>query len=93
MLACGRALVANPLLLMLDEPSEGLAPLLVREFENIMNQIKGLGFSLLLVEQNVSFALRLAHRPCITSRGVIVYQGRPEKLEANPEIRSRYLGV
>jgi branched-chain amino acid transport system ATP-binding protein len=93
MLACGRALVGNPVLLMLDEPSEGLAPLLVRELENIMNQIKGQGLSILLVEQNFSFALRLADRVCVMSRGVIVYQGRPEELNANPEIRSRYLGV
>jgi branched-chain amino acid transport system ATP-binding protein len=93
MLACGRALVGNPLFLMLDEPSEGLAPLLVRELENIMDQIKGQGLSILLVEQNVSFALRLADRACIMSRGVIAYQGGPEELEANREIRSRYLGV
>lgn len=93
MLACGRALVGNPDLLMMDEPSEGLAPLLIRELERIINGIKAQELSLLLVEQDSSFALKLADYVYIMSRGVIVYESEPEKLRENPEIRSRYLGI
>jgi branched-chain amino acid transport system ATP-binding protein len=93
MLACGRALVGNPDLLMMDEPSEGLAPLLVRELERIINEIKTKKLSMLLVEQDSSFALRLADYVYIMSRGTIVYESEPEKLKGNLEIRSRYLGV
>ena len=93
MLACGRALVGNPDLLMMDEPSEGLAPLLVREVERIIQDIKAQGLSMLLVEQDSSFALKLADYVYIMSRGVMVYESEPEKLKENPEIRSRYLGV
>jgi branched-chain amino acid transport system ATP-binding protein len=93
MLACGRALVGNPDLLMMDEPSEGLAPLLVREVERIIQDIKAQGLSMLLVEQDSSFALKLADYVYIMSRGVMVYESEPEKLKENPEIKSRYLGV
>ena len=93
MLACGRALVGNPDLLMMDEPSEGLAPLLVRELGRIIHQIKAQGLSMLLVEQDSSFALKLADYVYIMSRGVMVYESEPERLKENPEIRSRYLGV
>jgi branched-chain amino acid transport system ATP-binding protein len=93
MLACGRALVGNPDLLMMDEPSEGLAPLLVREVERIIQDIKAQGLSMLLVEQDSSFALKLADYVYIMSRGMMVYESEPEKLKENPEIRSRYLGV
>ncbi len=93
MLACGRALVGNPDLLLMDEPSEGLAPLLVREVGRIITEIKGQELSMLLVEQDSSFALKLADYVYIMSRGTIVYESEPEKLRENPEIRSRYLGV
>jgi branched-chain amino acid transport system ATP-binding protein len=93
MLACGRALVGNPDLLMMDEPSEGLAPLLVREVERIIKEIKAQELSIVLVEQDSSFALRVADYVYIMSRGVIVYESEPDKLKENPEIRSRYLGV
>jgi branched-chain amino acid transport system ATP-binding protein len=93
MLACGRALIGNPDLLLMDEPSEGLAPLLVRELERIIKGIKAQELSMLLVEQDSSFALRLADYVYIMSRGVMVYESEPEKLKENPEIRSRYLGV
>lgn len=93
MLSCGRALVGNPDLLMMDEPSEGLAPLLVRELERIIKEIKAQELSMLLVEQDSSFALKLADYVYIMSRGVMVYESEPEKLKENPEIRSRYLGV
>ena len=93
MLACGRALIGNPDLLLMDEPSEGLAPLLVRELERIIKGIRTQELSMLLVEQDSSFALRLADYVYIMSRGVMVYESEPERLKENPEIRSRYLGV
>ncbi len=93
MLACGRALVGNPDLLLMDEPSEGLAPLLVREVGRIITEIKAQELSMLLVEQDSSFALKLADYVYIMSRGVMVYESKPEDLRENPEIRSRYLGV
>jgi branched-chain amino acid transport system ATP-binding protein len=93
MLACGRALVGNPDLLLMDEPTEGLSPLLVREVQRIIKEIKTQELSLLLVEQDSSFALRVADYVYIMSRGAIVYESEPEKLKENPEIRSRYLGV
>ena len=93
MLACGRALVGNPELLMMDEPSEGLAPLAVREIERIILEIKARQLSLLLVEQDSTFALRLADYVYIMSRGKIVYGSEPGELRQNAEVRSRYLGV
>ena len=93
MLACGRALVGNPDLLLMDEPSEGLAPLLVREVGRIISEIKAQELSMLLVEQDSSFALKLADYVYVMSRGLIVYESESEKLRQNPEIRSRYLGV
>jgi branched-chain amino acid transport system ATP-binding protein len=93
MLACGRALVGNPDLLVMDEPSEGLAPLLIRDLERVINEIKGQELSMLLVEQNTSFALRLADYVYIMSRGIIVYESEPEELKKNVEIKSRYIGI
>jgi len=93
MLACGRALVGNPALLMLDEPSEGLAPLLVREVEGVIKKIKAEGLSILLVEQNFSFALRLADYVYVMNRGVVVHESSPEELQQNSEVKSKYLGV
>ena len=93
MLACGRALVGNPALLMLDEPSEGLAPLLVRELEGVVKKIKAQGLSILLVEQNFSFALRLVDYVYVMNRGVVVHESSPEELKNNSEIKSKYLGV
>ncbi len=93
MLACGRALVGNPDLLLMDEPTEGLSPLLVREVHRIIREIKAQELSLLLVEQDSAFALKIADYVYIMSRGAIVYESEPEKLKENPEIRSRYLGV
>jgi branched-chain amino acid transport system ATP-binding protein len=93
MLAIGRALLTNGRLLLLDEPSEGLAPLIVREIGRILLALKAERLSLLLVEQNYHLALRVADRVYVMNKGQIVYEGTPAGLEANEEIKRRYLGV
>ncbi|HET7875110.1 MAG TPA: ABC transporter ATP-binding protein [Methylomirabilota bacterium] len=93
MLAIGRALMSNPELLLMDEPTEGLAPLLVREVGRVIGELKRSGLSILLVEQNLPLALSVADRAHILSRGQIVYSATPAELGANEEIKSRYLGV
>ncbi|HUM17449.1 MAG TPA: ABC transporter ATP-binding protein [Candidatus Nitrosotalea sp.] len=93
MLAIGRALLTNGRLLLLDEPSEGLSPLIVREIGRILLALKAERLSLLLVEQNYHLALRVADRVYVMNKGQIVYEGTPAGLEANEEIKRRYLGV
>ena len=93
MLAIGRALMTNPELLLMDEPTEGLAPLLVREVGRVIGELKREGLSILLVEQNLPLALSVADRTHILSRGQIVHSCRPAELLANEEVKSRYLGV
>jgi branched-chain amino acid transport system ATP-binding protein len=93
MLAIGRALLTNGRLLLLDEPSEGLAPIIVREIGRILLALKAERLSLLLVEQNYHLALRVADRVYVMNKGRIVYEGTPAGLEADEEIKRRYLGV
>jgi branched-chain amino acid transport system ATP-binding protein len=93
MLACGRALVGNPDILLMDEPSEGLAPLLVRELGRILGRLKAEGASILIVEQNLAFALRIADHVYLMSKGKIVHESSPAALLGNEEIKARYLGV
>jgi branched-chain amino acid transport system ATP-binding protein len=93
MLAIARALLTNGRLLLLDEPSEGLAPLIVREIGTTLQALKAQRLSLLLVEQNYHLALRVADRVYVMNKGQIVYQGTPAGLEANEEVKRRYLGV
>jgi branched-chain amino acid transport system ATP-binding protein len=93
MLAIGRALMTNGRLLLLDEPSEGLAPLIVREIGRILLALKAERLSLLLVEQNYHLALRVADRVYVMNKGQIVYEGPPAALEADEEVKRRYLGV
>ena len=93
MLAIARALLTNGRLLLLDEPSEGLAPLIVREIGTILTALKAERLSLLLVEQNYHLALRVADRVYVMNKGQIVYQGTPAGLEADEEVKRRYLGV
>jgi branched-chain amino acid transport system ATP-binding protein len=93
MLAIGRALMTNPDLLLLDEPTEGLAPLLVLEVGRAIRELKREGLSILLVEQNLPLALSVADRTHILSRGQIVHSSRPAELLANEDVKSRYLGV
>ncbi len=93
MLAIGRALMSNPQLLLMDEPTEGLAPLLVREVGRVIAELKKAGLSILLVEQNLPLALSVADRVHVLSRGQIVHSGTPAGLMADEEVKSRYLGV
>ena len=93
MLAIGRGLMSRPRLLMLDEPSLGLAPILVREVFNIIKQINGRGVTVLLVEQNVRQALEIAHRGYVLETGRIVRSGSAPDLLDDPEIKRAYLGL
>ena len=93
MLAIGRALMTNPDLLLMDEPSEGLAPVIVRELTRIIAQLKDQGFSILLVEQNLPMALELADYVYVIDRGQIVYEASPEEFKSNVEVQAKYLGV
>ena len=93
MLAIGRALMSNPDLLLMDEPTEGLAPLLVREVGRVIAELKRSGLSILLVEQNLALALSVADRVHVLSRGQIVHTGTPAELMGNEEVKARYLGV
>jgi branched-chain amino acid transport system ATP-binding protein len=93
MLAIARALLTNGRLVLLDEPSEGLAPLIVREIGAVLTRLKAQRLSLLLVEQNYHLALRVADRVYVMNKGQIVYEGTPAGLEADEEVKRRYLGV
>ena len=93
MVAIGRALMAKPKLLMMDEPSQGLAPLLVTELFGIISKINEEGISILLVEQNAQRALRLAHRAYVLENGRITREGPGQELLGDPYIRSAYLGM
>ncbi|HEX2437534.1 MAG TPA: ABC transporter ATP-binding protein [Methylomirabilota bacterium] len=93
MLAIGRALMSNPRLLLMDEPTEGLAPLMVREVGRVIGELKRAGLSILLVEQNLPMAAAVADRVLVLSRGEIVYSGPPAALLADEAVTSRYLGV
>ncbi len=92
MLALGRALMSNPKVLMLDEPSLGLAPLLVKELFNIIRRINELGKTILLIEQNAFAALAIAHYAYILETGTVVLEGKGQELLHNPEVKKAYLG-
>ena len=93
MLAIGRALMGNPRVLLLDEPSEGLAPKVVEEIARTLSQLKAEGLSMVLVEQNVRLALALADEVAIVNTGRIVMQGPAAALAADHELIDRHLGV
>ncbi len=92
MLAMGRALMSRPSILLLDEPSMGLSPLLVQEIFDIITEINSTGTTILLVEQNASMALRIANRAYVLETGRIVLSGTGAELSASPEIKKAYLG-
>jgi branched-chain amino acid transport system ATP-binding protein len=93
MLAIGRALMANPDLILMDEPSEGLSPVLVGRIAEIMRSMREQGHSILLVEQNFGLAMEVADYVYIITSGRIVYQGTPDELEKKTEILDRHLGI
>jgi branched-chain amino acid transport system ATP-binding protein len=93
MLAIARALMARPKLLLLDEPSLGLAPAIVLEMFRVIRQVNSRGVAVLLVEQNVAAALDIARRAYVLEEGRIVAQGVPRELSAQPHIQRAYLGL
>ena len=93
MLAIARALMGNPSLLLLDEPSEGLAPLMVRALIRQIAQLKEQGLTILLSEQNISFAEALCERVYVIDKGAIQFDGRPRELRENGELQKRYLAI
>jgi branched-chain amino acid transport system ATP-binding protein len=92
MLAIGRALMTTPKMLLLDEPSLGLAPLLVQQIFETIQEINHQGTVVLLVEQNANLALRMAHRAYVLEAGRIVLEGSGAELLANDAVRKAYLG-
>lgn len=92
MLAIGRALMSKPKLLLMDEPSMGLAPILVQEIFNIIQEINGTGTTVLLVEQNANMALSIAHRAYVLETGKVVLDGKAKDLLGNENVRKAYLG-
>ncbi len=93
MLAVGRALMSKAKILILDEPSMGLAPKLVQEIFSVIRQLNEKGTTILLVEQNANMALRLAHRACLLETGNLVLEGPASELLTNPRVREAYLGA
>jgi branched-chain amino acid transport system ATP-binding protein len=93
MLAIGRGLMTNPDCLIMDEPSEGLAPIIIQGVWDAIGRLKEEGLSILLVEQNAALALKLVDYVHVMSKGRVVYSARPEELRANDEIKSSYLGI
>ena len=92
MLAVGRALMSRPSVMLLDEPSLGLSPILVQEIFSIITEINARGTTILLVEQNALQALHVAHRGYVLQTGRVVLAGTAAELRENPMVRSAYLG-
>jgi branched-chain amino acid transport system ATP-binding protein len=93
MLAIGRGLMTNPDCLIMDEPSEGLAPIIIQGVWEAVGKLKEAGLSILLVEQNAALALKLVDYVHVMSKGQVVYSALPGELGANDDIKSRYLGI
>ena len=93
MLAIARALAMGPRLIILDEPSDGLAPLFVAEVHRILGEIRSAGMGVLLVEQNLALARAAADRVYVLNKGRVVFEGTPAALDAASGVRAQYLGV
>ena len=93
MLAIGRGLMTNPDCLIMDEPSEGLAPIIIQGVWEAIGTLKQEGLSILLVEQNAHLALKLVDYVHVLSKGQVVYSAPPQDLWANDDVKSRYLGI
>lgn len=93
MLTIGRTLMGNPELLLLDEPSEGVAPLVVRQIERKIQELKHAGLSIVLAEQNLDFVLALSDRCYVLEKGAVVFSGTARELGRNQDIQDRYLHV
>lgn len=93
LLAISRALMSKPRLLLMDEPSEGLAPMIIGEIIRIIGELKERGLSILLVEQNLPIALEVANYVYVMDRGSIVYESTPEELKANTRVIETYIGL
>ncbi len=93
MAAIGRALMSNPVLLLMDEPSEGLAPLIVRELELTLERLKATGLGIVLVEQNLPLALAVADTAYVISKGRVVFDGDPTVIRTDDGVRTTHLGI
>ena len=93
MLAIARTLMTNPQLLLLDEPGEGLSPIVVEDLSNGLKHLKELGMTILIAEQNVNFACKVSERAYVIDKGKIEYQGAVDQLACDGEIQSKYLAV
>ena len=93
MLAVGRALMTNPECLILDEPSEGLAPLIIQNLGTAIRALKDEGLSIILVEQNAPFAIKTVDRVSVITKGQVVHDSLPQELWENEEIKKTHLGI
>jgi len=93
MLSIARTLAGNPVMMLLDEPSEGLAPMIVEQLVGVVQKLKQSGMAILLCEQNLAFARRIAGRACVIEKGSIVRAGTLAELEADRALREEYLGL
>ena len=93
MLAIGRAIMTGPALMLLDEPSQGLAPIVLDAIVEMLRDLKREGLAMLLVEQNVETAIELADRVVILDQGAKVFEGSPDRLTSDEQVAIRYLGV
>jgi branched-chain amino acid transport system ATP-binding protein len=93
MLTIARTLVGNPDVLLLDEPSEGLAPIIVEKIGELIQTLRGMGITLIVAEQNMHFCLDIASHVAVIDKGHIVYRGSIDELRANDDVKKRYLAV
>ncbi len=93
MLAIGRTLMGDPALIMIDEPTEGLAPQMVRQVGDLLEQLASLGLAILLVEQKLDIIMRVSHRLAVMGHGRIVFSGTPDELRANRGVREEWLEI